>query len=54
MAREQPCARTLRSLDLPPDQVEDITWHNTFRFLDLNAPQPVNAEAVTATEGVTP
>ncbi len=54
MAREQPCARTLRSLDLPPDQLEDITWHNTFRFLDVNAPQPVREGADTATEGVTP
>ncbi len=54
MAREEPCARTLKSLDLPPDQLEDITWHNTFRFLDVNAPQPVSAGAGTATEGVTP
>ncbi len=53
MAREQPCARTLRSLDLTPDQLEDITWHNTFRFLDVNAPQLVREGAVTANEGVT-
>jgi aminocarboxymuconate-semialdehyde decarboxylase len=53
MAREDPCARTLRSLDLPPDQLEDITWHNTFRFLDVNAPQLVREGAATANEGVT-
>ena len=53
MAREDPCARTLRSLDLPPEQLEDITWHNTFRFLDRSAPQLVGEGAATANEGVT-
>jgi aminocarboxymuconate-semialdehyde decarboxylase len=53
MPREDPCARTLRTLDLPPDQLEDITWHNTFRFLDVSAPQLVREGAVTAKEGVT-
>ncbi len=43
MPREDPCARTLRSLDLPPDVLEDITWHNTFRFLGIEAPQLVGA-----------
>ena len=33
MPREQPAGRTLRSLGLPDDQVEAITWHNCFRFL---------------------
>jgi aminocarboxymuconate-semialdehyde decarboxylase len=51
MAREQPCARTLHTLDLPADQLDDITWHNTFRFLGVNAPQW--EAAGTATEGVT-
>jgi aminocarboxymuconate-semialdehyde decarboxylase len=46
MEREQPCARTLRSLELEPDALEDITWHNTFRFLGIEAPQPVGAGAV--------
>jgi aminocarboxymuconate-semialdehyde decarboxylase len=50
MAREDPCARTLRTLDLPGGQLEDITWHNTFRFLGVNAPQPVREEVGTATE----
>jgi aminocarboxymuconate-semialdehyde decarboxylase len=45
MEREQPCARTLRSLELEPDALEDITWHNTFRFLGIEAPQPVGAGA---------
>ena len=53
MPREQPCGRTLRSLDLAPDELEDITWHNTFRFLGVDAPQLVGEGAGTATERVT-
>jgi aminocarboxymuconate-semialdehyde decarboxylase len=52
MPREQPCARTLRMLDLAPDVLEDITWHNTFRFLGIEAPQLVGA--ATSTTGETP
>ena len=52
MPREDPCARTLRSLDLAPDVLEDITWHNTFRFLGIDAPQLVGAAGSTTT-GVT-
>ncbi|HEX4010773.1 MAG TPA: amidohydrolase family protein [Solirubrobacteraceae bacterium] len=53
MPREDPCARTLRTLDLAPDVLEDITWHNAFRWLGVNAPQPVGEGAATASEGVT-
>jgi aminocarboxymuconate-semialdehyde decarboxylase len=35
MAREQPAGRTLRALDLPAAVLEDITWHNCFRFLGV-------------------
>ncbi len=35
---EQPCDRSLRSLGLPPDVHDDITWNNTFRFLGVEAP----------------
>ena len=49
--REDPCAHTLRSLDLPADELEDITWHNAFRFLGIEAPQPL--DAVTSTMGET-
>ena len=35
MPREQPAGRTLRSLGLPEDVVEDITWRNCFRFLGV-------------------
>jgi aminocarboxymuconate-semialdehyde decarboxylase len=51
--REDPCARTLRSLDLPGDVLEDITWHNTFRFLGIEAPQLASAGLSTSTTGVT-
>jgi aminocarboxymuconate-semialdehyde decarboxylase len=54
MAREQPCARTLRSLELAPDVLDDITWHNAFRFLGIGAPQPAGARAETSMTGVTP
>src|SRR3984885_8678636 len=56
MPREQPCGRTLRSLDLPSDVLEDITWHNTFRFLGIEAPEPAEIGApppATTTTGVT-
>jgi aminocarboxymuconate-semialdehyde decarboxylase len=52
MPREDPCGRTLRSLDLAPDVLEDITWHNTFRFLGIEAPHLVGAASSTTT-GVT-
>ena len=35
MPREQPAGRTLRSLELPSDIVEDITWNNAFRWLGI-------------------
>jgi aminocarboxymuconate-semialdehyde decarboxylase len=53
MPREDPCARTLRSLDLPADVLEDITWHNTFRFLGIEAPQLAGAGVSTSTRGGT-
>jgi len=44
----------LRSLDLPADTLEDITWHNTFRFLGIEAPQLVGAGVADSTKtGVT-
>ena len=51
MPREQPCARTLRTLELEPEMVEDITWHNAFRWLGMDAPEPVSG--TTASEGAT-
>ena len=53
MPREQPCARTLRMLDLAPDALEDITWHNAFRWLGIEAPALVGAAAGTSTTGGT-
>lgn len=37
--REEPAGRTLRSLDLPTDLLDNITWHNCFRFLGIEAPK---------------
>jgi aminocarboxymuconate-semialdehyde decarboxylase len=39
MPREEPCGRTLRSMGLDADELEDITWHNCFRFLEMEAPK---------------
>jgi hypothetical protein len=33
MLREDPAARTLRSMDLPDDQWQDISWRNALRWL---------------------
>jgi aminocarboxymuconate-semialdehyde decarboxylase len=35
MPREEPAGRTLRSLDLPADVLDDITWNNAFRWLGV-------------------
>ena len=51
MPREDPCGRTLRSLGLPPEVLDNITWNNTFHFLGIEAPQL--AGATTSTTGVT-
>jgi aminocarboxymuconate-semialdehyde decarboxylase len=50
MPREQPCGRTLRMLDLAPDALDDITWHNTFRFLGIEAPALVGIASSTTGE----
>ncbi len=38
MPREDPAARTLRSMELPDSALEDITWNNCFRFLGITPP----------------
>jgi aminocarboxymuconate-semialdehyde decarboxylase len=38
MPREEPAGRSLRSLDLPAADLEDITWHNAFRYLGIDPP----------------
>jgi aminocarboxymuconate-semialdehyde decarboxylase len=40
MPRLQPGDRPLRSLGLPAEVLEDITWRNGFRFLGAKPPQP--------------
>lgn len=39
MPREEPAGRTLRAMGLPADALEDITWHNCFRFLGIDEPK---------------
>jgi aminocarboxymuconate-semialdehyde decarboxylase len=39
MPREEPAGRTLRSMGLGADELEDITWHNCFRFLGVDPPK---------------
>jgi aminocarboxymuconate-semialdehyde decarboxylase len=39
MPREEKAAATLRSMDLDPAVLEDITWHNAFRFLGVTPPR---------------
>lgn len=38
MPREEPCGRTLRSLDLPDADLADVTWFNAFRWLGTPPP----------------
>jgi aminocarboxymuconate-semialdehyde decarboxylase len=38
MNREQPTGKTLRSMDLTAAELDDITWHNCFRFLGITPP----------------
>jgi aminocarboxymuconate-semialdehyde decarboxylase len=38
MPRETPAAATVRSVELTPDQLEDITWRNAFRWLGTDPP----------------
>jgi len=42
MPREEPAGRTLRSMGLPAAVLDDITWHNCFRFLGIGEPSVVS------------
>ncbi|WP_066946368.1 amidohydrolase family protein [Microtetraspora fusca] len=39
MLREEPAGRSLWLLGLPEKELEDITWHNAFRFLGIDPPR---------------
>jgi aminocarboxymuconate-semialdehyde decarboxylase len=39
MPREEPIAKTLRSMGLSEDELSDILWHNCFRFLGVDPPR---------------
>jgi aminocarboxymuconate-semialdehyde decarboxylase len=38
MGLEQPVGKTLMSMELPEETLDDITWHNCFRFLNQEPP----------------
>ncbi len=40
MPREEPAGWTLRSMGLADAVLDDITWHNCFRFLGVASPLP--------------
>ena len=39
MTREEPIAKTLRSMGLSDAELQDILWHNCFRFLGVEPPK---------------
>jgi aminocarboxymuconate-semialdehyde decarboxylase len=39
MTREQPIAKTLQSMGLSGNELDDILWHNCFRFLGVEPPK---------------
>jgi len=39
MPREQPVARTLRSMGLSAAELDDVLWNNCFRFLGIDPPK---------------
>src|SRR6266568_2587908 len=46
MPREEPAGRTLRSMGLPEVVLDDITWHNCFRFLGLREPEATGKHSI--------
>jgi aminocarboxymuconate-semialdehyde decarboxylase len=54
MPREEPCGRTLRSMGLAASEVEDITWHNAFRFLGVSEPEGQSAPEASGQHGSEP
>ncbi|HLH82171.1 MAG TPA: amidohydrolase family protein [Trebonia sp.] len=39
MPREEPCAKTLRSMGLSDAELDGVLWHNCFRFLGIEPPK---------------
>jgi aminocarboxymuconate-semialdehyde decarboxylase len=39
MHREQPIAKTLRSMGLADSELDDVLWHNAFRWLGIDPPK---------------
>jgi aminocarboxymuconate-semialdehyde decarboxylase len=51
MPREEPAGRTLRSMGLADSVLDDITWHNCFRFLGLDAQSLFSSREYSAGRG---
>jgi hypothetical protein len=53
MPREEPAGRTLRSMGLADTVLDDITWHNGFRFLGVSQPRTLGggSDAASAASG---
>src|SRR6266568_2039885 len=52
MPREEPAGRTLRSMELSQAELDDITWHNCFRFLGLSEPDGRGAPIASGQQGI--
>ena len=52
MPREEPAGRTLRSMGLADEVLDDITWHNCFRFLGVSEPRARRAGGEPKGRGV--
>ena len=39
MTREQPIAKTLRSMGLSEAELDNVLWNNCFRFLGIDPPK---------------
>jgi aminocarboxymuconate-semialdehyde decarboxylase len=39
MGREQPIAKTLRTMELSDAELDDVLWNNCFRFLGIHPAQ---------------
>jgi aminocarboxymuconate-semialdehyde decarboxylase len=53
MDREQPAGRTLRSMGLRQAALDDITWHNCFRFLGISEPKGAPPSGLRSDGGAT-
>lgn len=53
MPREEPAGRTLRMAGLSASELEDILWHNAFRFLGMEPPHSGSASESSGASAAT-